>query len=97
MSTNTETIQQKYQQLETLKERFPSEVKNKDFIFAGVTQDPNNSSHGSPIGQPASGEPLYRVLTPQEINKGIHVYEAMILLNDIDEMKQMVQNFIDFD
>lgn len=52
-------------------------VKGEDFIFAGVIQDSSNPRHGEPIGQPASGEPLYRIFTPQEINRGIHLYEGM--------------------
>lgn len=71
-------------------------IKTEDFILAGVVEDPNHPDHGKPIGKPASEEPLYRIFTPQELDRGILNYEYDALIKDMAEKKQAVENFVNF-
>lgn len=56
---------------------------NESFVFAGVVEDKSSKDDGKPIGQFASGEKLYKVFSPEELDLGI--------LNEFDNSTQKTE------
>lgn len=62
------------------------DIGGRDFLFMGVVEDKASPQNGQPIIQPASGEALYRVISPKDLDLGIFSDEGKKVIKDIDDM-----------
>jgi DNA polymerase III delta prime subunit len=68
-------------------------VGEKTFMLAGVVEDEANPQHGQPIGQLASGEKLYKVVSPKELNWGIEAEFQVAVEKDLENLHTDVGDF----
>ncbi|MFH1255508.1 MAG: AAA family ATPase [bacterium] len=69
------------------------------FVFAGVVEDEASEYNSKPIGQLASGEKLYKVFNPEELNLGIlNEFKNSIQETETDNfgINNFKQSFIDY-
>ena len=70
------------------------QIKGEPFVFVGIVEDKNSPHNGQPIGQPASMEKLYKVFSPEELNRGIEEeFKNLIGETGVDDMKN---NLLDY-
>ena len=68
-------------------------VKDGDLSFAGVVEDDKSQYNLMPVGKLADEE-LYRALSPDDLDRGIFLYEAEELEKNINE--QIPQSIMEY-
>ncbi|MBI4599851.1 AAA family ATPase [Candidatus Uhrbacteria bacterium] len=63
-------------------------VLGQNYEFAGLVEDPSNVHHGKPIARVASDKELYIVLSVEELENGIFLYETQQLLNECGDIEK---------
>jgi len=69
-------------------------IGNEAFVFAGVVQDERNVSNGLPVGRHIN-ESLYRIVSPEQLQRGILSEYEHIAVNDLADLEQDVEEYLE--
>jgi len=72
-------------------------IKNDDFTFAGIVEDKNSEYNGLPVGQFASGENLYKIFSPENMDAGIMEEFKDAAEKQIEDLVEDIENFCQFE
>ena len=67
-------------------------LNGESFSFAGIVEDETSEYNGKPVGQLTSGEKLYKVFNPKELDSGIIEEFRSSLEKDLEELSREVED-----